>query len=568
MLDSLVWSIFFALLIYYTPSIIQNYGNLPVYYYLVMGLVFAVNRYLINTYPYKYYISFSNFILFQILAQIMVTCMVAFFSRISDIRFGGMYMTLLNTVRSIGWVIPNTSFLKMVDVLTFSSCSNDVQNSCSTPDLENICSLNDGNCETIVDGYYVEVVMCLVIGFIWYAVYKRHLKFFESKDRSHWECLNITNDSTWKKPNLKGDWCNIFLLVLLYTIQGIPLGLSAGLPIILQSKYMVTYNDQGSYSFVMWPYTIKLLWAPIVDSFYIRRIGRRKSWFIPVQYLIGALLLYFASNTDEWLPESGKPNLRIIVYLLFIINLLNTTQDIIVDSWALTMLKKNNVSYASTCNFVGVFLGMLIGSSSPVLLSSEQFCNKYLRITPGPRGIITIKITIFKKEKDINLEDHFSISVFLVTLLTSTTIRIGNCVMDSIAYLKLIEAGVSKEDIMLLTTTMSVLKIIIPFPVSKYTGGPKPLNYFGTYHMLVSGTIFLSYSAFCIKISDPRFGGTYLTLFSTVRTLAWILPNTKCSNTICSATDFPNICNTTEQSYNCVTIVDGYYVEAAISMNK
>lgn len=54
----------------------------------------------------------------------------------------------------------------------------------------------------------------------------------------------------------------------------------------------------------------------------------------------GALLLYFASNMDEWLPESGKPNLKIIVYLLFIINLLNTTQDIIVDSWALTMLKK------------------------------------------------------------------------------------------------------------------------------------------------------------------------------------------------------------------------------------
>jgi len=68
----------------------------------------------------------------------MVTCMVAFFSRISDIRFGGMYMTLLNTVRSIGWVIPNTSFLKMVDMLTFSSCSNDVQNSCSTLDLENV----------------------------------------------------------------------------------------------------------------------------------------------------------------------------------------------------------------------------------------------------------------------------------------------------------------------------------------------------------------------------------------------------------------------------------------------
>lgn len=57
---------------------------------------------------------------------------------------------------------------------------------------------------------------------------------------------DIPNDSSWQKPNLKGDWCNIFLLVLLYTIQGIPCGFSAGLPIILQSKYMVTYDDQVS----------------------------------------------------------------------------------------------------------------------------------------------------------------------------------------------------------------------------------------------------------------------------------------------------------------------------------
>jgi len=58
--------------------------------------------------------------------------------------------------------------------------------------------------------------------------------------------VNVPNDSTWNKPNLKGDWCNIFLLTILYTIQGIPFGLSFGLPIILQSKYMVTYNDQVS----------------------------------------------------------------------------------------------------------------------------------------------------------------------------------------------------------------------------------------------------------------------------------------------------------------------------------
>lgn len=45
-------------------------------------------------------------------------------------------------------------------------------------------------------------------------------------------------------PDLKGDWSNFFLLLLLYTMQGIPLGLAASLPIILQTKKSVTYQDQ------------------------------------------------------------------------------------------------------------------------------------------------------------------------------------------------------------------------------------------------------------------------------------------------------------------------------------
>jgi len=60
------------------------------------------------------------------------------------------------------------------------------------------------------------------------------------------ESADAPNDSTWQKPNPKGDWCNIFLLTLLYIIQGVPFGLSLALPIIIQSNYSVTYNDQVS----------------------------------------------------------------------------------------------------------------------------------------------------------------------------------------------------------------------------------------------------------------------------------------------------------------------------------
>jgi len=47
-----------------------------------------------------------------------------------------------------------------------------------------------------------------------------------------------------------------------------------------------------------------------------------------------------ANNIDNWLPESGKPNLKMLIIVVFVINILSATQDIVVDGWALTMLKK------------------------------------------------------------------------------------------------------------------------------------------------------------------------------------------------------------------------------------
>lgn len=68
----------------------------------------------------------------------MIILMISFYTRISDPRFGGTYMTLLNTVRNLGWSISNTTIIMMVDILTFKKCSNNIQNSCSTEHLKNV----------------------------------------------------------------------------------------------------------------------------------------------------------------------------------------------------------------------------------------------------------------------------------------------------------------------------------------------------------------------------------------------------------------------------------------------
>lgn len=68
----------------------------------------------------------------------MTVATLAFFSRISDSRFGGTYMTLLNTLSNLGSAWSSSVAIGMIDFLTFKECSLDHKNNCSTPNLKNV----------------------------------------------------------------------------------------------------------------------------------------------------------------------------------------------------------------------------------------------------------------------------------------------------------------------------------------------------------------------------------------------------------------------------------------------
>ena len=101
-----------------------------------------------------------------------------------------------------------------------------------------------------------------------------------------------------EKANLEGDYYNVALLLLLYVLQGIPLGMAGSIPMILQNKN-ISYKQQAMFSFVYWPFSLKLLWAPIVDAAFFQSFGRRKTWLVPVQYLIAffMIVLSFVSKS-------------------------------------------------------------------------------------------------------------------------------------------------------------------------------------------------------------------------------------------------------------------------------
>lgn len=142
--------------------------------------------------------------------------------------------------------------------------------------------------------------------------------------------------------SLEGDYGNVALLLFLYVLQGIPLGVAGSIPMLLQSRG-VSYKDQAIFSFVFWPFSIKLLWAPLVDSLYLSSFGRRKSWLVPIQYLIGVFMIFLSYHVNSLIgsEKSGDGvSVYFLTFIFFMLNFLAATQDIAVDGWALTMLSR------------------------------------------------------------------------------------------------------------------------------------------------------------------------------------------------------------------------------------
>ena len=106
------------------------------------------------------------------------------------------------------------------------------------------------------------------------------------KDESQNDETKTEKQSVWK--DLEGDKMHVLVLFFLYILQGIPFGLNNSVPLEL-SKRNVPYKEQATFSLSGYPFSLTLLWAPLVDSIYWPAFGRRKSWLVPVQYLIGEL---------------------------------------------------------------------------------------------------------------------------------------------------------------------------------------------------------------------------------------------------------------------------------------
>ncbi|PWN50861.1 hypothetical protein IE53DRAFT_386828 [Violaceomyces palustris] len=291
------------------------------------------------------------------------------------------------------------------------------------------------------------------------------------------------------------------LLVVLYLLQGVPVGLAFGtMPFLLKSR--LSYSDIGFFMLCTYPYSLKLLWSPVVDSMFVNSVrlpivgttvslGRRKSWIVPIQFIVGSMLWLLSNNVDQLLLAE-IPNVRFITLIFFVLVLFTATQDIAVDGWALTLLSQENLSYASTAQTVGLNTGYFMSFTVFLAFNSVEFGNKYFRSQPLEQPILTLNgylrfwslaffavtawLLLAKKEDeeptdqpDMDVKKVYSIlwkicqlkhiQTFIVIHLIA---KIGFQANEAVTGLKLVEKGLGKEDL--------ALAVLIDFPFQMVFG--------------------------------------------------------------------------------------------------
>ncbi|KAF7320162.1 GYF domain-containing protein [Mycena kentingensis (nom. inval.)] len=373
------------------------------------------------------------------------------------------------------------------------------------------------------------------------------------------------------------------LLCILYLIQGVPLGLALGsVPFILREQ--LSYSQLGTFALSGYPYSLKLLWSPIVDSLFFPSIGRRKSWIIPMQFIIGTLMLYISLNVQVLMDDAAH-HVTQLTFLFTSLVFFSATQDIAVDGWALNLLSPESLPYASTCQTIGLNTGFFASFTVFLAFNSQEFATKwgvphltlsaYLKFWCAMSYAVSLWLLFVKRERKEALSD-IDLSITTVykqiwaicklrhvqlLILVHLVAKIGFAANDAATSLKMVEKGFLREDLAIAVLIDFPFQIVGGWLAAKWSRGeyplrpwliafwprlslglvatlivywfPRPPITMGFFVFLIVHTIMSSFastvqfsgiSAFHARISDPLIGGTYMTLLNTFTNLGGTFP--------------------------------------------
>jgi len=152
----------------------------------------------------------------------------------------------------------------------------------------------------------------------------------------------------------------VLIVLFLGFSGGLPLALSGSTLLFWAAEVGVNLKTIGLFALVGTPYTIKFLWAPIVDALDVpllaRWLGRRRGWLLLTQLLLMAAIVFLGMNDPASAPG-------VVALGALMVAAASATQDIVIDAFRIESLDDNEQA-AGMASYVAAYrVGMLVSSA-------------------------------------------------------------------------------------------------------------------------------------------------------------------------------------------------------------
>ena len=150
--------------------------------------------------------------------------------------------------------------------------------------------------------------------------------------------------------------------------SGLPLALSAGTLAIWLTEAGVTLTAIGLFAAVGTPYSVKFLWAPLIDRVPLpvlgKLLGRRRSWMVLIQLLLMAAIAVLGLTRPAEAPYATALAALAVAFL-------SASQDIVIDAYRIEILTPEQQGAGAAATQAGYRVGMILSGAGALYLADS-----------------------------------------------------------------------------------------------------------------------------------------------------------------------------------------------------
>lgn len=150
---------------------------------------------------------------------------------------------------------------------------------------------------------------------------------------------------------------------LLYVSEGIPYGFTSIAMVAFMRQQGMGLDLIGAFSAALFlPWAFKWAWAPLIDLIRLDRWGGRRAWILGCMAMMLVTLIVVASI-------DAAQHFRWLLAMVIVHNFFAATQDVAIDSLAVSALEPGERARGNGFMFAGQYLGIVLGGGTAIFVS-------------------------------------------------------------------------------------------------------------------------------------------------------------------------------------------------------